>query len=130
MTSEIDRLADENWRLAGESRQGNVHRRYNARSWKNSFRVSAAAVVANRLCQAREQALAEARGHTQASRALIKLDQHERALDARLDAMNLSPSSPVRIRVNGGETAGRRAGESINIGSNPGLGRPARQLHD
>lgn len=122
LTAEIDRLADEGWRTARSDSS--------ARSWKNSFRVSAAAEVSRRLLETRQQAMTDARSNPQAGAAMLKIDRHEDALTQYLADMGTRAGRPVRIRQNGGEDAGRAAGEQLNLGNNPGLGRPARQLQD
>jgi len=123
LTAEIDRLAEDGWQAASSES--------NARSWKNSFRVSAAAVVAQRLMETREQAMRHARADPRAGDAMVKIDRHEDALEQHLADLGTRRSRrSVRIRQNGGEDAGREAGERLNLGKNPGLGRPARQLGD
>ena len=122
LVAELERLAAQGWRAARDRRSG-------ARSWKNSFRVNAAAVIARRLKEARKHAMDEARADPQNTLALTKIDKYAEELAAYMSQYQNLHRRVVRVYDHGGAgAAGRRAGRSVNLGNNPALGSPAPQL--
>ena len=111
ISAEIERLARE---LA--SGQG--------RGYANAFKVGAAQTVCHRLRKQHDATMSDARASGVSETALVRVEKSTEAAEAwyRQDH-RVTTSAPIRSTNGDGLAAGRRAGESINIGGNAAIGR-------
>lgn len=127
LVREIERLA----RAAWDARQRESPLD-SARAWKNAFRSGAASEIAMRLRTARDEALAAARrradADTAASKAVVRVDRDAAAVADYMSRLNLVSPRPALVSSATGLYQGRIAGAQVNLGGNPSLHRPARQL--
>jgi hypothetical protein len=116
LAKELRRLADEEW--ATSPRAGTT-----TRQWKNAFRVAAAKEIAGRMREAQASVLANA---PEGSTAIVKA--HDAALGEVWRNLRVRKGPAVRVSSGDGMSAGRAAGQAVNLGGNPQIGRPTLQL--
>jgi hypothetical protein len=108
LVREVDRLASAN-------RDGHD------RTWLNSFRMGAVAVISTRLIQASKQVKQVA-----STNALAIIDKDKRRIEDTLAALGLKQGTSAEIKDGGGFAAGAKAGQTVQLSSGPGLSTGAR----
>lgn len=122
LTNEIERLAK-------------IHAKGNGKTWANNFRLGVIDEIGDRLTSRRENTVEEMK--TENPSAIVRIDQALARMEAQSEAVekwmeekmpNLRKSY-ARSRLDfGARKAGRRAGESINLGGGKGLTSGAKAL--
>lgn len=128
LVREIERLT----RAAWNGRHSHAKAMESARAWKNAFRSGAASEIARRLRTARQDALDAARKRAvddaATSEALVRVDRDAAAVTDYMSRLHLVSARRALVSSATGLYQGTLAGQQVNLGGNPGLHSPARQL--
>jgi hypothetical protein len=127
LSREVDRLANRAW----NQRHEHARQLESARSWKNAFRLGAAATIARRLRAARDQALQAARaaGHEPTAHALVRIERDTEAVEQFMAQLGTRKKAPPTVSAPNALGAGMVAAGSVDLGSDHRrLGRPVARL--
>lgn len=129
LVSEVNRLADCEYRDEHEECKASGVPAPSARSWKNAFRLGAASTIGRRLLDQRKETHAEARISGQGS-ALVVVAKAQEAVETyvRRNVPGLRTGRRASYSSRSGYGAGVAAGKGVVLGGGRGLGSGAKQL--
>lgn len=92
------------------------------KTWKQSFRFGCVDTLAKRFAAQKQQIIQE---YKAAGTSLVVYDKLALQVHKTMLSLHLAKGNPVSVKSGAAYQSGTQAGNSINIGGNPGLNRPA-----